>query len=164
MSTDKREELTRAIGYAITRWQDASETFDETVGAKLKLSSAERRCLSFITYGPQTASAIARDIALTPAAVTSLIDRLEARGFVHRRTDPTDRRKVLVEAADKTKELNRTIYMPVYEAGVQLLLAYSLDEMALIRRFIEEVTVMQQGLTDALEGSTPAVTKEQDKE
>jgi hypothetical protein len=62
--------------------QDATETFDETVGRLNDLNSADRRCLSFVSQGLQTASAIAKETALTPAAVTALIDRLETRGWV----------------------------------------------------------------------------------
>src|ERR1700682_5816702 len=98
MSSGKRDELVTAIGVAIMRWQDATEAFDEAVGRLHDLNSADRRCLSFVSLGPQTAGAIAREAAFPPAAVTSLIDRLETRKLVHRRPDASDRRKVLVEA------------------------------------------------------------------
>ena len=61
---------------------------------------------------PQTASAIAKETTLTPAAVTALIDRLEARKLVLRHPDASDRRKVLVEATDKTRELIQVTYTP----------------------------------------------------
>jgi DNA-binding MarR family transcriptional regulator len=150
MSSKNRNEIVNAIGFAISRWQDAVETFDETVGGIYQLNSAERRCLSFISHGVQTSSAIAKDTALTPAAITSLIDRLEARGFVRRQADPNDRRKVMVEAAEKTHELIEAAYLPVFEAGSKLLSKYTLEEMKLLKRFMEEVTVMQQQLTDML--------------
>jgi DNA-binding MarR family transcriptional regulator len=159
MSSSKRGDLVNAIGFAISRWQDAVETYDETVGAIYQLNSAERRCLSFINYGAQTSSAIAKDIALTPAAVTSLIDRLEARGFVKRKSDPNDRRKVMVEAAEQTQKLVETAYLPVFEAGSKLLSKYTLEEMKLIKRFTEEVTVMQQELTEALIANNPKKSK-----
>ncbi len=139
-----------AIGQTIMRWQDATEAFDDAVGQPHDLNSADRRCLSFVSQGPRTASAIAKETALTPAAVTALIDRLEARGLVHRRPDASDRRKVLVEATDKTRDLILATYAPTARAGVEFLAHYSLKELATIRRFLEEALALQQRMTAAL--------------
>jgi DNA-binding MarR family transcriptional regulator len=144
--------LVNAIGQTIMRWQDATEAFDDAVGQPHDLNSADRRCLSFVSQGPRTASAIAKEIALTPAAVTALIDRLEARGLVLRRPDASDRRKVLVEATDKTRELILETYAPTARAGEALLEGYSLEELATIRRFLEEALTLQQRMTKALLG------------
>src|SRR3954451_20489676 len=102
-SSQKREEIITAIGMAVMRWQDATQAYDEAVGERLGLNLAERRCLSFLYGGPQPAGAIAQATALTPAAVTSLIDRLEARGLVARTRSAEDRRKVIVEMTDKAR-------------------------------------------------------------
>ena len=53
-----------------------------------------------------TAGELAQHTGLTTASVTSLIHRLEARGFVERVRDIQDRRKVNVRAVpEKLKEL-----------------------------------------------------------
>lgn len=145
-----REELVGALGFAISRWQDSVEDFDGAVGEFYGLSAPERRCLGSISHGAQPANVIARDVNLTPAAVTTLIDRLEARGYVRRQSDPADRRKVMVAAAQKTEELILQTYQPVFEAGAALLEDYSLAEMELILKFIEQVTSMQTAQTVAL--------------
>jgi DNA-binding MarR family transcriptional regulator len=150
MSSGEKDKLIETIGVTIMRWQDATEAFDETVGELHNLTSADRRCLSFVSLGPQTASAIAKETALTPAAVTALIDRLEVRKLVRRRSDASDRRKVLVEATDKTRELIRGTYMPIAQAGVKMLAGYSIAELTAIRRFLEEVLVLQRRMTAKL--------------
>jgi DNA-binding MarR family transcriptional regulator len=150
MSRIERDALVEAIGVAVQRWQDATETFDQAVGQFHDLASAERRCLSFVSLGPQTASAIARETALTPAAVTALIDRLEARKLVRRRPDANDRRKVLVEATNKTRELIRSTYLPMAQAGARMLASYSIEELTAIRRFVEDALALQQRMTARL--------------
>jgi DNA-binding MarR family transcriptional regulator len=150
MSSSERDALVAAIGLAIMRWQDATETFDETVGDIHDLAGAERRCLGFVSLGPQSASGIAKHTALTPAGATALIDRLEARGLVRRRPDPGDRRKVLVEATEKTLTLVRRTYRPTAEAGAKLLASYSLAELTAVRRFVEDALALQQRMTAAL--------------
>jgi DNA-binding MarR family transcriptional regulator len=150
MSSRRREQLVKAIGLAIMRWQDATETFDETVGELHDLNSADRRALSLISQGPQTASAIAKETALTPAAVTALIDRLEKRKLVQRRADASDRRKVLVEATDKARVLIAGSYGPIARAGAELLGRYSTRELIVISRFLDEALALQKQMTDAL--------------
>lgn len=155
MSTSERADLINAIGFAISRWQDAVEDFDSAVGEIYGLSAAERRCLGAVSHGPQPANAIAKATNLTPAAVTTLIDRLASRGFVYRQPDPTDRRRVLVVAAARTEEITRRAYRPVFEAGAKLLDNFSLAEMRLILRFIEEVEAMQAAQITRLRTMAP---------
>jgi DNA-binding MarR family transcriptional regulator len=155
MSSRKREDLVRAIGQAIMRWQDATEAFDEAVGRIYGLNSAERRCLSFVSQEAQTASAIATETALTPAAITALIDRLEDRGLVRRSRDAEDRRKVFVEATAKTRELVRTTYGPIAQGGAEMLARYSIDELTTVRRFVEDALALQRRMTAALVERSP---------
>lgn len=149
-SSDDKAELVRHLGTLIVRWQEATQRYDEQVGAIFQLGPAERLCLSFLTSGPQTASAIARATRLTPAAVTSLIDRLEARGFVRRQPDPLDRRKVLVEAADATFAVIEKAYAPLAVAGAEALGKRSIGELHLLTEVIEEVLAIQNRMAEAL--------------
>ncbi|WP_352805629.1 MarR family transcriptional regulator [Mesorhizobium sp. M0292] len=101
-------------------------------------------CLGAISHGPRPANVVARETNLTPAAVTTLIDRLEKRGFVSRQPDPDDRRKVMAAAGKKTEELVRRCYHPIFEAGAALLEKYTVAEMQFLLGFIEEVEAMQK--------------------
>ncbi|EJN02075.1 MarR family transcriptional regulator [Phyllobacterium sp. YR531] len=148
-----REDLVRTLGFAISQWQDSVEDFDSAVGEIYELSGPERRCLSMVSYGPQSASVIAKAVNLTPAAVTTLIDRLEKRGFVQRQSDANDRRKVMVAAATKTDALIQRAYLPIFEAGAALLENYSITEMKLILKFMNEVTTMQTDQSERLRRS-----------
>ncbi|MEL4305744.1 MarR family winged helix-turn-helix transcriptional regulator [Methanococcoides sp. LMO-2] len=46
-------------------------------------------------------STLARFLDLKKSSVTSLIDNLEKEGFVFRKDDPSDRRKVLISVTEK---------------------------------------------------------------
>jgi DNA-binding MarR family transcriptional regulator len=142
--------LIDAIGRLVMRFQDASQQFDETVGELYDLSAAERHCLSFLWHGSQTASAVARAIRLTPAAVTALIDRLEKRGYVRRQSDPSDRRKVLVAITEKTVAMTAATYTPAGEAGAKVLSRYTEAELRTFARLLEECIAIQERMTDEL--------------
>jgi hypothetical protein len=70
--------------------------------------------------------------------------------LVQRRSDASDRRKVLVEATDKTRELIRGTYVPIAQAGVKMLASYSVAELTAIGRFVEDALVLQQRMTTKL--------------
>ena len=150
-SSDAKAELVQQLGTLIVRWQEATQRYDEQVGAIFQLGPAERLCLSFLTSGAQTASAIARATRLTPAAVTSLVDRLEARNFVRRQPDPHDRRKVLVELAEATATVIDRAYAPMAVAGAESLGKRSLDELRLLTEVIEEMLAIQNQMTERLQ-------------
>lgn len=149
-SSPDKAALIGKLGVLIVRWQEATQRYDETVGEIFQLGPAERLCLSFLTSGPQTASAIARATRLTPAAVTALVDRLEARNFVRRRPDPLDRRKVLVEAADATEALIAQVYQPLAQAGAQIYEKRGIAELLLVAEVLEETIALQDGMTEKL--------------
>ena len=132
------------------RWQDATQKFDEAVGARYGLGPSERLCLSFLARGPQTASAVAREIRLTPAAVTTLSVRLAARHYVRREADPADRRKVMVVAAEATMTLMAEIYGPIAAKGATMLAGYTEPELQTIARMLREVIDLQERETEAL--------------
>lgn len=150
-SSDAKAELVQRLGTLIVRWQEATQRYDEEVGAIFQLGPAERLCLSFLTSGPQTSGAIARATRLTPAAVTSLIDRLEARNFVRRQPDPHDRRKVMVEAAEATFTLIKRAYEPMATEGAAALGKRSVEELRFLTEVIEEVLEIQNRMTEQLQ-------------
>lgn len=147
MSSTDRDRLIETIGRAVMRWQDATQKFDEMVGRMFDLNVSERLCIGLLFHGPQTASQIAQVINLTPPAVTALLDRLERRGYVRRRRDENDRRKILIEVAENTERLVAEVYQPTAEAGADMLAKYSDAELNVIQRMLAESTSLQERLT-----------------
>lgn len=73
--------------------------FHEAVGRRLGISAVDHKALGQIQRdGPLTAGVIAERLALTPGAVTALVDRLENKDYVERTPDPSDRRRTLIHA------------------------------------------------------------------
>ncbi len=143
-SNENERRLVEAIGFACMRWQEATESFDETFGKLHGLNSAERRCLSVITRAPQPANAVAKAIGLAPPSVTALIDRLSARELVHRVPDPNDRRRVLVAPSEKAIRLGQEAYGPIEAAGAQMLKQFSEEEKQVVLRFITQAIELQE--------------------
>jgi DNA-binding MarR family transcriptional regulator len=145
MSRGKKDDLVREISKAIMLWQDATQAYDDQVGRRFGLSAPERQCLSLlVAEGPQTASAIAKHVSLTPAGVTALLDRLEQREFVRRRSDPDDRRKVIIEPAQMAATVADEAYRSIGEAGEEMLDRFTREELEIVLRFIKSATELQR--------------------
>ena len=76
------------------RWTAADLTFTQLRG----LSVLARK-------QPQRMSDLASALDMTPASASALIDRMDQRGFVTRRSDPEDRRAVLVELSRRGQHI-----------------------------------------------------------
>jgi DNA-binding MarR family transcriptional regulator len=60
---------------------------------------------------------LAREVVLSPTAMSRFVDRAEAAGYVRREPDPDDRRALQVVLTDAGLELLRAMW-PVYERGI----------------------------------------------
>jgi DNA-binding MarR family transcriptional regulator len=97
VSTD-RNQLMAELFREMPRMVQETVRFYTAVGDQLDLHLTDMNCLGALGYaGPLPAGELASRLGLTTGAVTRVIDRLEARGFVRRRGDPHDRRRVVIE-------------------------------------------------------------------
>jgi DNA-binding transcriptional ArsR family regulator len=89
-----------------------------------------------------TAGAIAEHTGLTSGAVTGLIDRLRAAGYVDRAVDPKDRRRILVSLRPDTK-LNHVmpkVFGPLGVDMATLTARYEPAELQVIADFLSRTT------------------------
>ena len=139
-----RVELERQINEQLGRRLSARTVlFHEAVAGRLGLNSTDLKCLDLArAEASVTAGRIAELTGLTTAAVTSVIDRLEASGLVRRVRDISDRRKVMVvPVPERAAEVGR-LFESLDRAMKQLYSEYSSEDLALIRDFagkLEEV-------------------------
>jgi DNA-binding MarR family transcriptional regulator len=95
--TSSREELAAQIQQRMVRLIADVVLFNHAVSAKVGLGASDSQFMTLLqTYGPLTPRQLAEHTGLTSGTVTGVIDRLESHGFVTRKPDPDDRRKVVV--------------------------------------------------------------------
>jgi DNA-binding MarR family transcriptional regulator len=145
--TASRQALAGELGRAMQAYQRSTQAFDDEVGRVLGLNPADLRCLDWLTEGPLSATRIAEATGLSAAATTSMIDRLERKGFVRRRKHATDRRQVLVEMTTEGAARTWAAYGPLVEEGLPLLAKFDVRELAAMRDHlvaIREITDRQR--------------------
>ncbi|PZT74942.1 MULTISPECIES: MarR family winged helix-turn-helix transcriptional regulator [unclassified Streptomyces] len=81
-------EVIELIGTVVARYY---EEYEQAAAAH-SLTGAQARVLGLLSVEPLPMRRIAQKLKCEPSNVTGIVDRLEARGLVERRPDPTDRR------------------------------------------------------------------------
>ena len=93
----------------------AVDGFEEAACAALGVGRSDLRALNLLEHGPLGPSAIADALGLSRGAVTALLDRLEAAGYVSRAPAPGSRRAVLVHLQPGTWAAFARVYRPLGE-------------------------------------------------
>ena len=102
-------------------------------------------CLNVLfRRGAMTAGQLAGAVGLTTGATTTVIDRLERGGYVGRRGDATDRRRVLVEADPAAALRAFSLFDGLLEQLAELSDGYSAEQITLL---VDLLTRCQQVLS-----------------
>ena len=139
-----RQALIAEAGNAMQAYQRSTQAIDDAIGRALGLNPTDLRCLDWLVDGPKSAGQVSEATGLSSAATTTLIDRLEQKGFVQRVRDPGDRRRVLVELSPEGAERVGRYYGPMVREGSELLRNLSAEQIEVMRDWL----VAARELTD----------------
>jgi DNA-binding MarR family transcriptional regulator len=140
----KREQV-RDVASGLRLLQQSVDAFDEAVARRLGLNRTDLRCLDLVLAdGPLSAGDLATGLGLSPAATTTVIDRMADAGYVTRSPDPGNRRRVLVAATDAARAADRELYGPVGAAGRRALNRYDDEQLDTILDFLRTARRVQQ--------------------
>jgi DNA-binding MarR family transcriptional regulator len=128
---------------AASEFGGAADAVDAAAAGVFGVNRTDLRLLGAVVHGPLTAGEAAAAVHLSPAAATTAIQRLVARGYLTRESDPADRRRAVVTLTVPARELVERIYGPVGDAGVASLQRWSAAELELIADFLERGRALQ---------------------
>jgi DNA-binding MarR family transcriptional regulator len=87
------------------RHSTATVLYHHAVAERLGLGPSDHKCLDLVLqHGELTGSRLAAMTGLTTGAVTGVVNRLEAAGFLRRRPDPDDGRRQLLQPVPERVE------------------------------------------------------------
>jgi DNA-binding MarR family transcriptional regulator len=139
MSKDdtKTGDLASQVAAELDELRRAGDQLDEAVALQFGLNRTDLRCLGILyRRGRVTAGELADESGLTPAAITTVLDRLERGGYANRVADPADRRRVLVVSTVATREIGARIQGEVELATRALLEDREPGELTVIRDYL----------------------------
>jgi DNA-binding MarR family transcriptional regulator len=132
----------------------------QAVADRLGLHPTDHKCADLLCMnGPMTAGELAERTGLTTGAITGVIDRLEAAGYVRREADPADRRRVVVRVIPKRLRRVGRLFEPLAAAMVELCARYTDRELATILDFMTQSREVTHRVTVRLRGKTGSGAK-----
>jgi DNA-binding MarR family transcriptional regulator len=135
--TPSRQELLKALDEAVRKVGAQSVLISDLVATRVGLNSTDLECLDLLFLaGGITAGRLAEHTGLTTGATTAVIDRLERAGFVRRRRDPEDRRRVFVEVVPESGDPIVPLYIPLMKAMERLNERYDDEQLAVVVDFL----------------------------
>jgi DNA-binding MarR family transcriptional regulator len=138
-----KHELIVELIEAVRANQLATDKMDEAAARGLGVNRTDARCLDIVErFGPISAGELGTEAGLTTGAVTAVIDRLVAKGYLRRVADPGDRRRVLVELTAELEKRAGHFYAPLAQRSFPMLSRYTMAELELVTRFLHEGTEM----------------------
>jgi DNA-binding MarR family transcriptional regulator len=140
-----RTDLQGQLSREIVEFQNATDAVDEAASEILGLNRTDMRALGLLQFrGPMTAGQLAEAMSLSPGAMTTALDRLESRGFVRRRIDAEDRRRVLIEVTNEALAISNDLYGPLARAGSERMRHLSEEELRVILDFVRYGRELQE--------------------
>jgi DNA-binding MarR family transcriptional regulator len=110
--------------------------FSHAVAERVGVHATDIETMDLLnTLGVMTAGELSQRTGLTSGATTRLIDRLVRKGYVRRKADESDRRRVLIEPVVENLEELGTMYEPLALHLADAWADFSDTELATILEF-----------------------------
>ncbi len=144
-------DATAAHGYdesilrALRRIIRAVDIYSRQLASRHSLTGPQLVCLRQLAQeGALTSGGLARAVALSPATVTGILDRLEARALISRQRSAEDKRQVMVQLTEPGRELLAHAPLPLQEKFTRRLAQLPVEQQAEINRVLREVVEMME--------------------
>ncbi|WP_040793435.1 MarR family transcriptional regulator [Nocardia paucivorans] len=153
-SGKSRSETLNSLQLALRLQASRTVLFHSAVAHRAGIAVTDLSCLNLLSMdGPQTPGELARHVGITRGgAVTAMIDRLERSGYVARRRDPDDRRRVLVEITAEAAQQISPMFAGLGRAMEEQFVGHDAETLAIILDFVTTSTDALAHATDALRG------------
>jgi DNA-binding MarR family transcriptional regulator len=130
---------------ALRRIIHSVDLYSKELAATNKVTAPQLICLlHVVNSGPVSATAIGREVHLSPSTVVGILDRLEEKGLVERQRSREDRRIVRVTATREGVELSRKAPSPLQQTLANSLAELPELEQATIALSLERIVALME--------------------
>jgi DNA-binding MarR family transcriptional regulator len=139
VSTD-RNALTAEISELMRDNASLSVALHQAVADRFGLGPSDLKCLDLARRErPLTAGRLAELTRMSTSAVTAMLDRLERAGFIERKRDTADRRRVYVVSTGRHEADVAAAFGPLDNAMRGLLADQTEDQLAFLAGFVSDL-------------------------
>jgi DNA-binding MarR family transcriptional regulator len=144
MSRESAEDLYYRLGDLVREFQRAVDQGDDEIARLLNLNRTDLRCLDLLLQrGPSAPSRLSVALGLTTGSVTAMLDRMEKAGYITRTPDPSDRRKIIVQATPEIAAQAMEAMAPLMEDSAKSIAHYTVDDLKLLVDFFTKAIQTQ---------------------
>lgn len=113
--------------------------------ARHGLSSPQLICLRELAKGgPMLSGQLAGRVSLSPATLSGIVDRLEARGLIRRIRQQDDKRRVMLELSEEGRALLMHAPSPLQDGFLKEFRSLSANQQAEIARVLNKLGRMME--------------------
>jgi DNA-binding MarR family transcriptional regulator len=155
LSREREEKAVAEVIYEARASEAATARFDALANEALGINRTDAQCLNIVDNegGRITAGRLSELSGLTTAAVTAVLDRLEAKGYARRVRDESDRRRVLVELTPLMRERTEAIWGPIAVEGTSAMVErFTLQELRRIAEFFRASRELNERHAERIRG------------
>jgi DNA-binding MarR family transcriptional regulator len=139
LASDHEDDVLRSLRRIIR----AVDLYSRRLLAEHGLSSPQLICLrQLAAQGPLTSGQLAAQVNLSPATLSGILDRLEARGLIKRARQAQDKRRVVVEISPEGAALAAKAPSSLQDNFLRELRALAPAEQAEISRVLRKLVSM----------------------
>ena len=143
--TDPSQQYDLRILRALRRITRSIALHSRQLSAVSHITAPQLMCLrTVIANGPLTATAISREIHVSPSTVVGILDRLEDKGLIRRERGREDRRIVFVTATEAGRALAKDAPSPLQKHLADALNALPELEQATITLSLERIVALME--------------------
>lgn len=130
---------------ALRRIIHSVDLYSKELAATNRITAPQLICLlHVVNNGPVSATAIGREVHLSPSTVVGILDRLEEKGLVERQRSQEDRRIVRVTATRAGIDLSQTAPSPLQQTLANSLAELPELEQATIALALERIVALME--------------------
>ena len=136
--SNPKQQLERDLQEAGRRLSTSTVAFHRHLGERLGLNGTDHKCVDILLReGAMTAGELAQRSGYTTGAITGVVNRLIAKGLASRELDPSDRRRVVLQAnASETRRLMQPLLQPMIQKMSRVHARYTADQLRLILDYL----------------------------
>lgn len=140
-STNSRDRLVQSVISSLRGLDTELDLMNQAVAEATGFNRTDAQAMDIITaHAPITPGALAERLGLTAGAVTTILDRLEGRGYIVRQHDTRDRRRVLVAPNQAKLRRVRRLFSGLQRATRRLAQRYSDEQLLLAVEFLQRTS------------------------
>lgn len=145
--TDGRAELTARITAAEARLHAAAMRLVPPLPVPADLTLRQLQVLAILRQAPgSTGQDLAELMGVSTPTVSGLVDRVASKGWVDRRQDPEDRRRVLLRLTPEAETMLAELEAPPLAVRSRLLARLDDGELAALARLVDRMHEEMQAL------------------